>query len=191
MSGHFVAKYTADQKAAVVAEKERDPKATYAEVARRLAAGEIVMDGEPVEAVEMDPYYIGQLVRDHKRKVRGEVDSGLSKMAHGDAMEAVRKRLLALTEYQLGREERKMARKGGNGQKDIDPTKIQQLARAAREISHLDPDPVRGRKPAPGARKGTESSGGTNGTTPTTGLAGEIMRDHNASAASAHDVEDV
>lgn len=186
MSGHFVAKYSDTQKAAVIAEKERDPKATYGEISRRLAAGDIFLDGEPVEPIEMDPYYIGQLVRDHRRKVRGEVDSGLSKMTHGDAMEAVRKRLLALTEYQLAREERKMRNKGGSAAKDIDPTKIQQLARAAREIAHLDPDPVRGRKPAPGARKGSEPSGGTNGTTPTTGLAGEIMRDHQASAASAH-----
>lgn len=186
MSGHFARKYTDQQRNAVIEERARTGD-TYGAIVARLAAGNLVYEGEPVPAIEMDSYYAGELCRQHARKMSGAKTSGLSAMAHGDAMESIRVRLLALTEHDMKKQERKA--KAG---KEVDPARIQALAKAAREISHLDPDAAPGtRKAPPGARKGSgTTSGGANGTTPSSGLAGEIMRDHKASAARAHETNE-
>lgn len=188
MTGQFQRKYSDTQRAAVIAEREATGD-SYKKIAARLAAGQITYEGEPVPAVDMPHYYVGELWRAHVKRLRGVQLAGLGKKDHHDAIEAIRQRLLAVTELELKKLETVAAREHGKGV--IDPKRIQDLARAAREIAHLDPEKVGNRVPQPGARKGTgTTSGQGNGTTPTTGLAGEIMRDHRESAARAHEVDE-
>lgn len=143
--------------------------------ARRVAA--LAAAGE-LEG--LDPFTIPEAtVRDIGRRARkrqaGEVRSALAQLPHRDAINTLRVRLLAASDRELERLERRQ-RAG----RDVPGEELRQIARAVRELAALpgpdDPRPVPPGQRDP-ARQGPDKRGERNGGPTRGGLAGAILRD--------------
>jgi hypothetical protein len=140
------------------------------------AAGELEHNGERLPPFETNQSTVRSLARQRTRQRMGHATSELATRPPGDAVEALRRRLVNLADAGLTRLERELRRRGAR----LDFEQVRQAARAVREIAAL-PGPEDPRPPSPGERVGGQRNGGaTRG-----GLAGELVAAHRAAPAPA------
>ena len=175
----FVEKYTDAQRDAAAHAYEDRGIRPYSRVSQLAAAGELTHNGQKLDPFEMPPNTVADLVRKLRRRRRGEQTSQLAQQPPRDALEALRRRLINLADRELAHEEK---RKPG----DVEPEKLRQLVRVARELAAL-PGPGDPRPTAPGQRKDGERNGAeTKG-----GLAGKLLSSHRATATGSPEAQTV
>lgn len=150
----FQRKVTAEQRKAIF-QARFEHGHTYAEVHRRATEGEL--DCGKVD-VSLD--YIGRLCRNEEKRRALRFRSPLADRPHRDAIEELRRGLIAAGDDML-------TELRGRKAKDQDPERARQIARLVREASAI-PIPKADTPLAPGAkqdgrREGAETKGGTAG----------------------------
>lgn len=165
----FEAKWTKEQREAVVhAALEREIR-PYRRISQLAAAGELTLDGAALPAFEVPEGTVADMARKARKARAGTLKSGLTDVPAADAVETLRQRLVSATDYELARLERRMKRPGA---KPVTGEELRQIARCVRELAALpakgDPRPV-----PPGQRK--PEDGEHNGGRTTSGLAGAIL----------------
>jgi hypothetical protein len=167
----FTAKYTDEQREAV-AQAYEDRGIRPARRIRELAqAGELTWKGEPLEAFDMPEPSILCYAGNLRRKRAGKVKSTLADLPHRDAVESLRRRLLAAADQHLIDYEKAQKKPGAKP----DPELLRQIARATREIAAM-PGPKEPKPVAPGQRRRNgdgHEDGRTGG-----GIAGQILAAH-------------
>jgi hypothetical protein len=154
-------------------------------VAEHAATGRLVdRSGNTVAPFEVPEDTVRTLARDERRARLGERSTALQDMPHRDAIEQLRRRLLAVADHELTWLERQQA----NG-KLVNMERVRQIARTIREAASL-PGPNDPAPPAPGAKRdGQRNGGATRG-----GLAAELLSAHrrsNGTTAEPSPVEDL
>lgn len=159
----FTAKYTTQQKDACVSAVLDKGVKPYTLVAKLAAEG--ALTGEPFN---IDPLYIGRLARDAKRRRLGLNATKLEALPPRDAVEVLRRRMLAIAEHHIDRLERK------DKANKLTPKETADVIRVLRELAAL-PGPDQARPVKPGAKIPGENR--NNGGPTRGGLAGAMLRD--------------
>lgn len=163
----FTAKYTRDQKDACITAALDKGVRPYTRISQLAESGDLT--GEPFT---IDPLYVGVLARAARKKRLGLNATRLQDQAPRDAVEIMRRRIVAIAEHHLDRIERK------DKQGKATAREISDVIRVLRELAAVPgPDQARPVKPGdkiPGAG-GKHNSGAT-----TSGLAGAMLRDLHA-----------
>ena len=136
-------------------------------VVAAAGAGELVHNGQRLEAFEAKPSTVRDLGRRLRKRRAGELHSQLLEASPRDAVEALRRRLVSAADHELDALEG--ARKRGER---VDLERLRQVARTVREAAAI-PGPTAPRPPAPGVRDrdtGVRVGGPTRG-----GLAAQIL----------------
>lgn len=146
--------------------------------ARRVV--ELAKVGElPARIAPFTPSGGEQYVREQARAVRrrraGLVATENAKKPPRDALEALRIRLVSAVEYELARVEKAQKKAG-----PVDPMRLQQLAKALREVGAIPAPGDEGPKPKSQAQK----VGGRTGQQDPSSLAGRILADSEQVAPS-------
>lgn len=167
MSGPFDEKLTDDQREAA-ALRYIDTEDTGREVARKAAAGELTLRGEPVPAFEIAPSYAAQLGIKMRNKRTGKAATKVADMPHRDAIEVLRRRLVSVGDSVVAALEK---------QAEKEPTKVdlERLRQAGRVVVEL------GRIPAatePQQSAQTKAADGRRMAPTSGGLAGALVREH-------------
>jgi hypothetical protein len=170
----FTATYTDDQRDAAAAAyvDRRIPAPRVAELA---AAGELTLNGRPIEPFEIIPQYVRTLGTRLRRRRAGDIEREIAKLPARDSIEALRRRLVSTADQELAALERQKP-----GKRDLE--RFRQVIRCVREAAALpgakDPRPsAPGRREGGGPdREGAETRGG---------LAGDILRAHNMNLRGA------
>lgn len=174
----FVEVYTDQQRDAVAfAWNDRiiRPAARVAELARR---GELTAEnGETLPPFDMPEGTIRSVARHARKRRRGKLPSKLADAPPRDAVENLRRRLVAMTDRELERLERKQRTKPTE---PLDTEHTRQLARAVLEIARL-PGPSDPRPPSKDTR---DPETGKKGPDARGGLAGDILRDHRSNGTA-------
>lgn len=181
----FVEVYTDQQRDAIAfAWNDRGirPAARVAELAAR---GELTAEnGETLPAFDMPEGTIRSVARHARKRRRGQLPSKLADAPPRDAVENLRRRLVAMTDRELERlESKQRARRN----EPLDAEHTRQLARAVLEIARI-PGPTDPRPPSKDTR---DPDTGKKGPDTRGGLAGDILRDHrsNEAAPTTHDAQ--
>lgn len=143
MAQPFTSKYTAEQWAAVY-DARFARGVTYARIAELAEAGELT----PGEPFELDAAYIGEKCRAEARKRQGKGPSPAASMPPADAVEYMRRRMLALFEAEVNKQELIKPEKRDLG-------RMTQLAKLATEIARI-PGP---KDPRPEKAAGSNTAG--------------------------------
>lgn len=173
MSGPFDRKYTPDQCEAAALEYIAYGNAKN--VARKAAAGELQLHGEPVGPFTIPPSTIASYGRKVRLRQAGKAAPAIANMTHRDAVENLRIRFLTVAHEELQAEERK---KPGTR----DPERIRQLERCALEAARL-PGPSDARAPSSGSRDET----GKQAARTTGGKAGALLAEHRRTSTAQDD----
>lgn len=159
------AKYSAAQREAIATAYVDRGVRPASRVVQLAAEGKLTLDGETLDAFDTR---IGT-VRDAARKLRlrraGSAHSATVKADPRDAVEALRRRLIALADRELAVLENR--RRG-----TVDPERLRQIARVVREVAAL-PGPSDPRPPTPGRSNATTQRTGAE---TTSGLAGSLLK---------------
>ena len=168
----FATKYTSEQRDAIATAKA-DRGMTARRVVELAAAGELAPGLAPFQTTV-------RTVNDYARKLvrarQGTEASGLTDVPARDAVEALRRRLVAAADHELRRIERQQQRRNAA---PVTGEEIRQIVRCVREIAAIpardEPRPVAPGQKVPGA------GGKTNGDRTRSGLAGSILAAHRTS----------
>jgi hypothetical protein len=177
MSGPFDEKLTDDQREAAGL-RYIDTEDTGKEVARKAQAGELTLRGEPVGAFEIAPSYAAQLGARIKKQRLGHTASKAADLPHRDAIEVLRRRLIAVAESVVADLEKKAARDPAN----LDLERHRQAVRCVFEASKLPT----ATSPAPPSEH-TRDTNGQKGPRTMGGMAGALLKEHRAQTAPAQD----
>jgi hypothetical protein len=153
-------KYTHDQREAV-ASAIVDRKMTAPRVVELAAAGELTIKGNRLEPFEVNENYTRVLAKRLRKRRAGEIQKEITKLGADDAIEALRRRLVAVADQELAVLERQKPGKVNNEE-------LRQTIRCVREAQSIkgftDPRP-----PAPG-------TSASNAKVTRGGMAGAILR---------------
>jgi hypothetical protein len=173
----FEAKYTDEQRAAVVDAYE-DRKIQPASRVRRLAQAGELSGLEPFDMPESQIRYLASQLR---KKRAGLAVSKVGDMPHRDGIEALRRRLMSAADWLVTEIEHDQAKRGKTVNRLRMGEELRQAIRCVREAAAL-PGPQDPRPVAPGARipneEGRKNGGATQG-----GIADSIVKAHHASPA--------
>jgi hypothetical protein len=167
----FRSRFTDEQREAVVAARAKHPAPRVAELA---AAGRLRnAAGEQLAAFEIAPTTIRDLCSRARRRSIGEAPSPMANLEPVQAIEGLRKRLVAAADHLLADYEHQVARNPSKA----DPERLRQLLRCAREAAALSPNAPTGlaQREASGLRAPTASPGQQPGEST---LAGRILAEH-------------
>jgi hypothetical protein len=141
-------------------------------------------DGVPVPPFDMPLPTLRSYVHKERRKRKGVTRRHVSDVPHGDAIEQLRRRLVSAADAMLEHFER--AQK--TNPKHADPERLRQIVRLVREAAAL---PSRGddRPVAPGQRSPATGKHTPGDNRSRTGLAAQILRDHQGEGATAQDTK--
>lgn len=170
MSGPFDRKYTEDQCEAAALDYIAYGNAKN--VARKAAAGELALHGEPVGAFTMPPSTIASYGRKVRLRQAGKAAPAIANMTHRDAVENLRIRFLTIAHEELQAEERKKP-----GTRDLE--RIRQAERCALEAARI-PGPSDARAPS----SGTRDENGKQAPRTTGGKAGALLAEHRRSSTA-------
>lgn len=157
----FEKKYAGERRTAIFrARFELDQ--TYKAISQQARTGELV----PGDKFEIPPEYVGKLCREEEKRRAGRFTSPLADKPHRDAIEELRRGLIAAAEDMLS-DFRSIARKTPA---KADPVRGRQIVAMVREASSL---PIRKDEapPAPGQQR----DGQTNGPKTRTGPGGQLL----------------
>jgi hypothetical protein len=140
---------------------------TGREIAERAAQGRLTLDGEPVDAFEIDKNYVYKLAGELIQERQGKRASPLAKMRPDDAHEALRVRLINLADAELHYLERQKP-----GKRDI--ARFRDVVRACKEAAAIQPP--RSRPLAPG--DGTPEKRETGASKTASGRTGALLDAH-------------
>jgi hypothetical protein len=171
----FHAIYTETQReACAIAHVDR--MLTARKVAEMAAADELTFLGETLEPFEIKPATISDLGRKLRHRRNGKVSSEVARMKPGDAVEALRRRLLAVADAELGVIERQ-----ARGKRDLD--RYRDIVKCVREAMSIPA--ANDERPTP-AGKGRHDQQGTPRPPATAGrLAGPLMAAHRQAPRSS------
>lgn len=161
----FQAKYSAAQREAVI-DARLERQLSGAKVSQLARDGALVHNGKALEPFEIPKHSVYSLAANERKRRHGTTRVELAKMPHEDAVDLLRRRLVAAAEYDLQGYERQQ-RKG-----KPDPDRLRQIIRCVREAAAL-PGAKDGRTHQPGLRDPAThkiSEGPSRG-----GLAGSII----------------
>jgi hypothetical protein len=161
----FDQKFSEDQCDAA-AEARVDRGLTLRRVSELAAAGDLELRGPLVPPVKISQSYVRDLANRLVRQRTGRAVSPLAEQAAPDANEALRRRLVNLSDAMLRAEEKKKPA-------TVDPERLRQIARAVREAEQIRG--AQGGTPPPRTSRdehGKQHLGQSSG-----GLAGAMMRD--------------
>lgn len=183
MTGQFPSRYSEDQRAAVAHAYNVQKLRPVKRIAELAKAGRLRDEfGEELPAFEVALATIPHLARRARRKAAGTDRKGLATVPHETAMEAMRKRLVAIAEHEIDRMERAQ-----RGKKAVKLADIREAARLLRELAAM---PADGSRPAaPG--KVDRTTGTKNGDATRGGKAGTLLAEHRASRPAASDQRDL
>lgn len=173
--GQFQQKWTTEQKDACVSayiDRGVRPMQRVAELARtgRLT----VASGEFLEPFPIPHGTVQSLIRDERKRRAGRTRRALATAPPRDAIEDLRRRLVAAADALLEHEEKKIQRKP----ETVNPERLRQITRCVREAQAL-PGPNDEPKPKPGQKvDGVRLNGQTR-----SGLAHDILTDAQGSTA--------
>jgi transposase-like protein len=149
MPNPFERRYTPEQRAALAEAYEDRGIRPYKTVVTRAAAGTLPYKDGQLAPFETNASTVTYLVRQLRKRRAGAESSHLATLEPRDAIEALRRRLVALVDRETAFEENK---KDGA----LDPERLRQLARAAKEVAAI-PGPKDAR-PVPGGARNTDGS---------------------------------
>lgn len=175
MGGAFDQTLTDEQREAAGL-RYADTEDTGVEVVRKAAAGELTLRGEPVGAFEVSPSYVAQLGNRLKKQRLGKTASKTADLPHRDAIEVLRRRLIAVAESVIEDLEKKAAKDPAS----LDLERHRQAVRCVFEASKL---PTASSAAPPS--KDTRDSNGRKGPHTEGGMAGALLKEHRAQAAPA------
>jgi hypothetical protein len=168
----FDQKFSEDQCDAA-AEARVDRGLTLRRVSELAAAGDLELRGRKVPAFKISQSYVRDLANRLVRQRTGRAVSPLAEQPAPDANEALRRRLVNLSDAMLRAEEKKKPAA-------VDPERLRQIARAVREAEQIRG--AQGGTPPPRTSRdehGKQHLGASSG-----GLAGAMMRDLRATKRS-------
>lgn len=167
MSGPFDEKLTDEQREAA-ALRYIDTEDTGREVARKAAAGELTLRGEPVGVFEIAPSYAAQLGIKMRKKRTGQAATKVAEMPHRDAIEVLRRRLVSVGDAMLADLERQTAKDPAK----LDPERVRQVGRVLVELGRIPA----ASEPAP--RRQDHAAAGQRIAPTKGGPAGALLREH-------------
>jgi hypothetical protein len=174
--------YTDEQRDAIASAWNDRGVRPASRVVELAAAGELTRpDGSKLDAFAVPEGTVRSLARHARKRRRGDVASRLADETPRDAVENLRRRLVAVADHELQRLERAQRTKPRDA---IDVEQLRQVSRAVLEISRL-PGPTDPRTPSAttrdaDGRKGPETRGG---------LAGPLLAAHRAGTLPAAPVQ--
>jgi hypothetical protein len=171
----FERKYTAERTKAIYRARF-EHGCTHNEIARRAQAGELV----PGDPFKVPVGYVGKLCRAEEQRRALRFRSPLADKPHRDAIEELRRGLIAAADDMLSDYRALAKRKPANA----DPARGREIARLIREAAAI-PTPKTDTPQAPGQRRDGQREGGeTRG-----GTAGSLLTAHRG--VSRHEHEDL
>lgn len=151
MGGQFDAKYSDEQRRAIEHAYLDAAIRPATEIPRLAAAGELVWQGQAIDAFEI-PYATAlEIGKAEERRRTGRAHSQLVNQPHKDAVEVLRCRMVSLLDHETNRLERAQ-RKAQNA--PIDAEQLRKVGRALRELASMPEPGTRGARPGAGAKAG-------------------------------------
>lgn len=171
MASPFETKYTDEQRDAL-AHTYEDRRIRPARLVVQLAAdGQLEWKGQKLEPFHTTENTVRSLADQLRKSRAGTRSSDLATIPHKDAIEQLRRRLVAAADHILAAEERALK----TDPRKTEPERLRQIVRVVREAAAL-PGPNDPRPTAPGRMKDGEQSGSP--TRAGTALAGKLMAAH-------------
>lgn len=151
MSGPFDKKYTDAQRRAVEHAYLDAAIRPATEIPRLAAAGQLVWEGQPVEAFAIPYATVLDIGKAEERRRTGRARSQLANQPHKDAVEILRCRMVSLLDHETSRLERAQ-RTAKN--KPIEAEQLRKVGRALRELASMPEPGTRGVRPGSTTRAG-------------------------------------